>query len=190
MAIVFHCTCGHALRAQADSGGRKTRCPSCNQVLIIPGGSNKAVAVVTASAHGQATHAGGPGTMVATGAAIDVDPFAMELDWTSLKAAPHTQESEQPRPTGGGVGGGTGIKVDSMQAELAHPETPAPEDGSRQYRVLTQKDNGLTGKFNGVRLEEVLNDHAGRGWCLKAAFAMNMPGHGGHHDELVVILER
>ncbi|WZP00691.1 DUF4177 domain-containing protein [Isosphaeraceae bacterium EP7] len=200
MAIVFHCTCGHALRTQDDSAGKKTRCPACNQVLTIPAkpaavgahGPTPAHAPTPAhghaTAHGHAPTSGGHATMVATGPALDQDPFAMELDWASLKAAPHVpaQEMEQARPI---ISGGA-IKVDSAPTELAHPEVPAPEDGSRQYRVLTQKDPGLTGKFNGLRLEEVLNDHASRGWCLKAAFAMNMPGHGGHHDELVVILER
>ena len=36
MAIVFHCKCGHMLRAQLESAGKRTKCPACEQVRDDP----------------------------------------------------------------------------------------------------------------------------------------------------------
>jgi hypothetical protein len=170
MAIVFHCKCGHSLRAQENAAGKRTRCPGCNQLLSIPGTAKPSSSVVGAV----------PGSAQAVAVS---DPFAPELDWSSLES-PAPAESDPQRPKSGG------IKIDSVSADAPIAEAPRPEDGSRQYRILTQKDQGFAGKFNAVKLEEMLNDHARRGWSLKVAVTMNLPGHGGHHDELVVILER
>lgn len=112
-----------------------------------------------------------------------LDPFLTELDWSSLES-PAPSLPETPRPSSGV------IKIDAAHADAASAEAPRPEDGSRQYRVLAQKDQGFAGKFNATKLEETLNDHARRGWSLKAAVTINMPSHAGNHDELVVILER
>lgn len=163
MAITFHCKCGRPLRAQPDAAGKKTRCPGCNQVLTIPGAEAKPAPVAAA-------HEG--------------DPFAPELDWSTL-VSPHPPPEADPSRIGL-----ANIKVDASVADAPTMEIPKTEDGSRQYHVLTQKDQGFTGKFNASKLEEVLNAHARQGWSLKAAVTMTMHGHGGNHDELVVILER
>ena len=170
MAIVFHCKCGHLLRAQENAAGKRTRCPGCNQVLSIPG-IVKAAASVAGVAPAPAP------------AAVATDPFAPELDWSSLES-PALAENDPQRPASGA------IKIDAASADVPTTETPRPDDGSRQYRILTQKDQGFAGKFNATKLEELLNDHARRGWELKVAVTMHVPSHGGYHDELVVILER
>ena len=168
MAIVFHCKCGHLLRAQVDAAGKRTKCPACNQVLTIPPPARTASAPASASA---------------PAAVEEPDPFLTELDWSSLESqTPPTDDHSRP---GSGI-----IKVDAAHTDAPVVEAAQPGDGSRQYRVLAQKDQGFAGKFNAAKLEEVLNDHARRGWSLKAAVTLNIPSHGGNHDELVVILER
>ena len=165
MAIVFHCKCGQLLRAQPDAAGKRTRCPGCNQVLTIP-----------AAKPASSTAAPAP-------PAEDPDPFVTELDWSALESqTPPTDEVQRP---GSGI-----IKIDSVHTDAPAAEAAQPSDGSRQYRVLAQKDQGFAGKFNAAKLEELLNEHARRGWSLKVAVTVNMPSHGGNHDELVVILER
>jgi hypothetical protein len=169
MAIVFNCKCGHLLRAQVAAAGKRTRCPGCNQLLTIPAatGSLSAAGVVASPAH----------------AATPSDPFTPELDWSSLESpAPAAQDPDRSQ-TGA-------IRIDSAYASVREAELPRPNDGSRQYRVLTQKDQGFSGKFNATKVEEMLNDHARHGWSLKIAVTMNMPTHAGNHDELVLILER
>jgi hypothetical protein len=72
----------------------------------------------------------------------------------------------------------------------ATPVEASPEDRARRYKVLTHRDMGFTVKFDPVKLEETLNRLAERGWAVRSAVTMNLPSHAGHHDELVVILER
>ena len=167
MAIVFQCECGRPLRANPETAGKKTKCPGCGQVLTIPGGPAKPAVV-----------------------AVEEDPFAPSLDWSTLnvlKAAVRDTDSE-PSASTATV---SAIRIDAAQADAAHAEDiPRTEDGSRQYRVLGHKEQGIVGKFTPARLEEVLNAHARKGWSLKAAVVIDMPGHSGHHDELVLILER
>lgn len=163
MAIVFHCTCGRPLRANLEAAGKRTKCPGCQLVLTIP-------------------NPGGKPALTPAGPAPEFDPFAPELDWSTLESRP----SPEPDLTRSGV---IAIKIDSALAEAPAVDPPRPEDGSRQYRILSQKEQGFS-KFNPAKLEELLNDFARRGWSLKAAVAMNLPGHSGNHDELIVILER
>ena len=169
MAISFHCKCGNLLRAQTEAAGKRTRCPACNQVLTIPAAVKAPVASVAA--------------LSPAPPAEEADPFLTELDWSSLESKA-TPAVDPHRPTSGV------IKVDSVHTDAPATEQPRPDDGSRQYRVLGQKEQGIVGKFSAAKLEETLNEHARRGWSLKAAVTVNMPGHGGNHDELVVILER
>ena len=164
MAIVFHCACGRALRAGAEASGKKTKCPGCGSMLTIPNAALKAEAPSPA------------------GPPAEDDPFAPALDWSTVEA---------PKPRAEAEPGGNLIKIDEAQAnQQVEADPPRAEDGSRQYRVLSHKEQGIVGKFTAGRLEEVLNAHAKKGWSLKAAVVIAMPGHGGNHDELVVILER
>jgi hypothetical protein len=38
MAIVFQCTCGTPLRADADDASERVRCPTCHAVVAVPAG--------------------------------------------------------------------------------------------------------------------------------------------------------
>lgn len=116
--------------------------------------------------------------------AIEDDPFAPSLDWTTLEMP------KVSRPEGDSESSAA-IKIDASQADdPAMLDLERTVDGSKQYRVLSHKEQGVVGKFTAQRLEEVLNGHAKKGWTLKSAVVINLPGHGGNHDELVVILER
>lgn len=183
MAIVFHCKCGRPLKASPEAAGKKTKCPGCNAVLTIPGTPAPA-----APGAGAGAVAASPTAAIASAhgvvAASEEDPFSLALDWSTLEAPKAAGSSD-------GESSSSFIKIDAAQADAHHhhDDPPRPEDGSRQYRVLTQKDQGFS-KFNPAKLEETLNAHARRGWTLKAAIALDVPAHGGHHDELVLILER
>jgi len=124
---------------------------------------------------------------------IEADPFTLNLDWSTVEAqrpaaiATVTGEHQAHAPARPESGL---IKIDSVVVDTHLAEIPRTEDGSKQYRVVTQKDQGFSGKFNATKLEEMLNAQARQGWALKSAVTMNIPSHGGHHDELIVILER
>jgi DNA-directed RNA polymerase subunit RPC12/RpoP len=68
---------------------------------------------------------------------------------------------------------------------------PIPQAKSPSYKVLTLRDKWFGGKFDPAKLEEALNDHAKRGWRLKAAVSASVVGMVGmQRDEIVFILER
>jgi hypothetical protein len=165
MAIVFSCTCGKPLRAKDESAGKKTKCPHCGAIVPIPGAS--------------------PATVPPSNEGLSID-----LVWPTVEAQPTTEP-----------GASTQIKIDSLSPAVApvggvpgepvRPgDRPRPTDGTLQYKVLSGKDQGMTGKFNPGKLEEALNEHARQGWAVKAAATMAIVSHSGTHDELIVILER
>jgi hypothetical protein len=183
--IVFPCTCGRPLRARPEAAGRRTKCPHCGAVLTIPGTPVKAAAASTVSGAGP-----GGSAMVA------VDPYALDLDWSKVEAVapadgrPPTDQIRVAPPEGRPPT--EQIKIDAGFLSAASPaDIPRPADPSvRQYRVLGQKEQGFTGKFNPAKLEETLNQYALHGWSVKSAASVKVHGHGGDHDELIVILER
>ncbi len=173
MAIGFHCKCGRPLRASLDAAGKRTKCPGCGQILTIPSQSTPESAAPVPQI------AGAPAAP-----ATEADPLALTIDWPPADLP--RAETDLHRSSGAAI-----IKVDAAVADgPSQLEVPRTEDGSLQYRVLTQKDQGFAGKFSATKLEEMLNAHARQGWCLKSAVTIQIPGHGGHHDELIVILER
>jgi hypothetical protein len=174
MPIAFQCLCGAPLKAKEESAGKKTKCPQCGKVIDIPGGATKVTAAV-----------------VASGPVASADPFAPDLDWSSLSgthaaaSAVASGPADPSRPTSGA------ITIDSIAPTADGTDPPRLADPSiRQYKVLSQKEQGFTGKFNPVKLEEALNQWAHRGWSVKTASSIKVQGHGGDHEELIVILER
>jgi hypothetical protein len=159
MTIVFQCTCGRPLRASDEYVGKKTKCPGCGQILIIPAEDPKTSAAPAAD-----------------------DPFVVNLDSSATDSVRLNQAD--PSRSSGAV-----IKLDTGYENVTASDIARTQDGSRQYHVLGQKDLGFT-KFNAAKLEEALNTYARQGWSLNTAQVMNIPGHGGNHDELIVILER
>ena len=163
MAIVFSCTCGKPLKAKDEMAGKKTKCPHCGAVLPIPTAASKA------------------------GSAVAMDPNAVPVDdivWPTLEANPGGQGTEA-------AAAAPGAGAPPSDAPAPRPsDLPRPTDGTLQYKVLSQKDHSSSGKVNFLRLEEVVNEHARQGWIVKSSFVINVPGHIGNHDELVLILER
>jgi hypothetical protein len=176
MAISFACECGKPLRAQDAAAGKRTKCPHCGAIMVIPGTPVKATSAAAVAAAKAGGVAGGD------------DGLALDLDWSTLEAAPapatpvtsHSAVPDAHRP------GSSSLAV----AVSEIPELPFVPEGVHQYRVLTQKDQGMVGKFVATKLEETLNAYAMQGWTLKSAVCMNVPSHSGNHDEIVVILER
>lgn len=163
MPIVFNCTCGKPLRAKDESAGKKTKCPHCSAVVSIPG----------------ALRGGGPPS-------TQIEALPLDMVWPTIEVQPTADP-----------GSSTQIKIDSLSAAAGgagDPQRPSdrprPADGTHQYKVLSGKDQGMTGKFNPLKLEEVLNDHARQGWAVKTAATIAIVSHSGTHDELIVILER
>jgi hypothetical protein len=56
------------------------------------------------------------------------------------------------------------------------------------YKVLTQQDKALTGRFSPARLEDALNELAGQGWRVVGMVTAEFGGFS-KRDELVVLLE-
>lgn len=168
MSINFHCECGKALKAADTMSGRKTKCPHCGATQTIPGTlvrtpiTDRAKAAQAAASHPDA---------------LPVDG----LDWPTADVGTFTSDPESDSLLNA---------VAAAPAEARPSDLPRPEDGTIQYKVLTQKEHSASGRVNFQSLEVALNQHAREGWSVKSAFVMNIPGHGGNHDELVVILER
>ena len=173
MAIVFSCTCGRPLRAKEETAGKKTKCPHCGAVLTIPTSAAKA-----------------PAAMVAGSDMAHTDAVPIELAWPAADPPPAAAAVHEAHDEA------AGIKVDASATGGPAPgEPPRPSDapkidGILQYKVLGQKDHSTSAKFNPLRLEEVLNEHARKGWVVKAAVVVTVQSHAGDHDEMIVILER
>lgn len=78
------------------------------------------------------------------------------------------------------------------------PPSPSPK-GTRQYLVVTQRDEFFKSKFNPEALQELLNSHAAQGWRVVSMTATDVgsflgsfwgKGGGSARQELVVLLER
>ena len=59
-----------------------------------------------------------------------------------------------------------------------------------QYKVLTQKDRALSGKFDPMKLETALNGYASEGWRVVVGTTATFGGLTGSREELVIVLER
>lgn len=62
----------------------------------------------------------------------------------------------------------------------------------KEYLILSQKDKWFSGRFDPEILQQVINDHARKGWVVKAMTNTSREGAlmGGGRDELIVLLER
>jgi len=61
-----------------------------------------------------------------------------------------------------------------------------------QYKVVEIREGLLGGKMSGDKLEDVLNEHAGDGWQLKALTSVEVKGRVGPGgvEGLLVTFER
>jgi hypothetical protein len=214
MEISFACACGKTLRSRAEAAGKRTKCPYCGAVFVIPPdsaaapprekgagaltGSSMVVPAAAAPAHASVIAAPSPsGSALASSAGLstisDFDPLPLE-DGPAVAVGP----KPEARAIGVEAQNGPSVAIQHTpenspsaptHAASSHDREVAPE-WAKEYKILTQKDKGFSGKFDPARLEETLNSYARRGWSVKTALTMNLPGHAGNHDELIVILER
>jgi hypothetical protein len=174
--IIFQCACGNPLKAREELAGKRTKCPKCGAMLTIPGGAKTTAATAAASSHATAS----TGHMTDNPDAVPID----DLSWPTQDATGAAGVT--------GAAGGEHAAQDAAPTSL-EPVRPADQpkvEGVMQYKVLGQSDHSASGKFNPMRLEAVLNDHARQGWNFKGAVVINMPSHSGNHDEMIVFLER
>jgi hypothetical protein len=60
----------------------------------------------------------------------------------------------------------------------------------KEYKVMTQKDKFLSGKFDPESLEKAINAYASEGWTIKSVATADIPSFGGARQEIIVIFER
>jgi hypothetical protein len=74
-----------------------------------------------------------------------------------------------------------------------------PPSGTKQYKVLTQRDEFFRSKFNPENLQQLINVHAIEGWRVVSMTATDVgsflgsfwqKGGGASRQELIVLLER
>ena len=59
-----------------------------------------------------------------------------------------------------------------------------------EYKILTQKDKWISGKFNPESLEIALNSYAEQGWRFVGCAAANIRAIGDSRQEFIAVLER
>ena len=69
--------------------------------------------------------------------------------------------------------------------------TPIISNGRKQYKILTQKDEWFSGKFDPESLERAINGYAELGWRVVSSVTATFPGFiTGNREEMVIIMER
>lgn len=58
------------------------------------------------------------------------------------------------------------------------------------YKVLTQKDKFLTGKFDPESLEKAVNSYAEQGYAVSTCATASFPSLVATREEMIVVLER
>ena len=60
----------------------------------------------------------------------------------------------------------------------------------KEYKVLSQKDKFMSGKFDPELLEKAINAYAEQGWSVVSMATATIPSFTGSREEMIVILER
>ena len=175
MPIIFRCACGREMRAKAELAGKRTKCPNCQAIVVIPNPEAELAAAKAAKA------------------APSSKPVSL-LDDVPIALVPDDPPSTQNLPRIPPLGEPAPSTPPPLRAPADLPSVqaeplPLPE-GCRQYKVLTPKDMGFIAKFDAERLEVRLNELAREGWCVRSTVSMKLPGPTGVHDELIMILEK
>jgi hypothetical protein len=84
-----------------------------------------------------------------------------------------------------------------MPGGIAAAPQPAAKRGERVYKVVTQRDDYFGGKFDPLKLEQLMNDLAADGWRVVAITAADVStffgsfwSGRGARQEIIVFLER
>lgn len=85
-------------------------------------------------------------------------------------------------------GKGTSVPSSCMQTPQA---VPVKKKTMKEYKILTQKDQWFSGKFDPELLEKAINAYAAQGWRVVSAATASFPGLiTNSREEMVIILER
>ena len=60
----------------------------------------------------------------------------------------------------------------------------------KEYKVMSQKDKFLSGKFDPDLLEKAINAYAEQGWRVVSMASATIPGFTGAREEMIVLFER
>lgn len=60
----------------------------------------------------------------------------------------------------------------------------------KEYKVMSQKDKFLSGKFDPELLEAAINSYAEQGWEVVNIASATIPGFGGSREEMIVLFQR
>ena len=70
-------------------------------------------------------------------------------------------------------------------------QSNSKENKMKEYKILTQKDQWFSQKFDPESLENALNSYASQGWKVVSAVTATFPSLlGGNREEIVIIMER
>ncbi|MGB4099656.1 MAG: DUF4177 domain-containing protein [bacterium] len=58
----------------------------------------------------------------------------------------------------------------------------------KEYKVFTEKDQCLSGKFDPEKLEQIINSYAKEGWAVVSIATASIRGLS--RDEIIVVMER
>lgn len=168
-------SCKESGRVPDKFVGVRIKCKRCNSSLLVtPHGAE----LITP---GGPSHARTPPPAPPSGIQVDgLDPAA----WSTMGDTPAL-----------GPGDSALASTDEMPSsdETAVPKAGlvAHPPGTKEYKLLTQKDKWFEGKFDLARLEEAINAYARQGWVVKSMATPQVAGFtGGMREEIVVLLER
>ena len=97
---------------------------------------------------------------------------------TACGAKFEVQYSAQSQPSGG------------MNFDFNTNTATADKRVRYEYKVLSQKDKWLSGKFDPAILEQALNAYAQQGWRVIGCATADIPGFGVARQEFITLLER
>jgi len=170
-------TCPHCKeqgRIPQSFVGKQIKCSKCGNRFLVTTPPAKAAA---------ATAAKGTSTPADTQVHIPANPLTDEIavegieagSWSSLSVSPTEEHSDSDHGTQGKF----------IESPSTHPA------GTKEYKLMTQRDKWFEGKFELPRMEEAINYYAKQGWTVRSLTSTQVTGFsGGPREELVVLFER
>ena len=81
-------------------------------------------------------------------------------------------------------------QANPTDGQLSTGPDPSAVVGTKEYKVITQKDRFFAGKFDPEQLERALNSYAEEGWAVVSIATASIPPLTGTREEPVVVMER
>lgn len=167
MPTVLCPSCGEKGRIPDSFIGHSIRCGKCSNRFMVQGPTSGAPTVTPLT---EAV----PAVVVRDGIVVEgID----DATWSANPTQPETHA----------------VPALDAHEETSHSFTKEQHAaaGTREYKLLTQKDKFFAGKFEFNRLEDAINHYARQGWVVRAITTPQVTGFsGGAKEEIVVLLER